>query len=257
VRSKFLGIPLPFQTVRESRLKSSVLEKSLLRFKDIEPELRRDPELMKIIKEQSLNYDRYPPHLRWSAVYDAVGAHPRFLALELRLQNDLSSIPTGPTATRTMTPSEQKFLTNAFKKVSEDVQKHPFHIHGETAITGKKNGNITDFHHHPGPNVGIFLSLGDKFHLHTHPPFIEPATSAASAPDHIVAAQNYKFNRSHTYVTNGKDVLHIQPNSTELVKLTPDPKMEEMLGKFPVAFKVPDPQKPTYPFSNHEAPGAL
>jgi hypothetical protein len=59
------------------------------------------------------------------------------------------------------------------------------------------------------------------------------------------------------YVTNGKDVLHIPPTNMGLVRLHPDPKMEETLGKFPVAFTVPKPQEPPYPFANHEAPAAF
>ena len=59
------------------------------------------------------------------------------------------------------------------------------------------------------------------------------------------------------YVTNGKDVMHIPPDSTKLVKLLPDPKWEKRYGKFPVAFELPAPQKPSYPFSNHEAPATF
>lgn len=64
-------------------------------------------------------------------------------------------------------------------------------------------------------------------------------------------------NKMESYVTNGKDVLRISPTSLELTKLIPDPIWEERLGKFPVAYQVPDPQQPPYPFSNHEAPAAF
>ena len=74
-----------------------------------------------------------------------------------------------------------------------------------------------------------------------------------------MAAHMYRLhdNKMGAYVTNGKDVLHIQPDSLELVKLIPDPKVERKLGKFPEAFKLPTPQRPPYPFPNHEAPAAF
>ena len=64
-------------------------------------------------------------------------------------------------------------------------------------------------------------------------------------------------NRMTEYLTNGKDVLHIHPASLELVKLLPDPRVEKILGKFPEAFRLPTPQQPPHPFSNHEAPAAF
>jgi hypothetical protein len=51
--------------------------------------------------------------------------------------------------------------------------------------------------------------------------------------------------------------MHIRPDSTELVRLLPNPNPEAELGEFPVAFTLPEPQQPPRPFSNHEAPAAF
>jgi hypothetical protein len=64
-------------------------------------------------------------------------------------------------------------------------------------------------------------------------------------------------NKANEYVTNGKDVMHIHPASMELVKLIPLPRVEERMGKFPEAFRLPEPQQPSRPFANHEAPAAV
>ncbi|HLP40504.1 MAG TPA: hypothetical protein VK465_03265 [Fibrobacteria bacterium] len=261
----FFCIPLPSGIAREieletgSQRKFAAFKQTELRFEDIEPRVRRDRELMKIIKESSPNYSRLNPQQRRRAAYNAIGRHPKFMAMVLEVQNKKYSIPTGATATRTMTPGEQTFLTNAFQKIDEDVRNKPFHIHGESSISGNNNGEITFFHHDPRLSTDAPNGAWHKYNLHTHPPYMEPATSSASVDDHVTAANLYLFKNQKrlSYVTNGKDVLHIQPDSTELVKLIPDPDLERTLGTFPVAFKVPAPQKPHYPFSNHEAPGAL
>jgi hypothetical protein len=141
--------------------------------------------------------------------------------------------------------------------VSKDVQNREFHIHGESAIVGNEKGELTHFHHEPKGSVEIPLRPSDKYNLHTHPPFGGAATSTASWADHIIAAKAYFVDNNEilTYVTNGKDVLHIQPDSTELVKLNPNPDMVEKHGEFPVGFTVPKPAPRPYPFTNHEAPG--
>ncbi|HLP41023.1 MAG TPA: hypothetical protein VK465_05915 [Fibrobacteria bacterium] len=262
-RSKFLGIPLPFRKsgiTQGAKLKEEILVKNPYRFKDIEPIVMKDhPDLAEIVREHSPNYDRDPSHMKSKAMNEALKCHPKYLAIRLQHLNATHRQPTVATATRTMTPGEQTFLTDAFQRIHEDVQKKPFHIHGESAVIGNKKGEITDFHHEAKAHVGMPIEKGDKYYLHTHPPLWEPATSSASLSDHKNAAFHYfEDNRKIlSFVTNGKDVLHIQPASMELVKLIPDSKMEETLGKFPIAFKLPDPQQPPYPFSNHEAPGAL
>jgi hypothetical protein len=171
-------------------------------------------------------------------------------------RNEVSRLPNGPTAARKMAPDEQRFLTDAFRRIQEDIREKPFHIHGETGVVGNKEGGITYFGYNPGGTVSTPTRKGDRYHLHTHPPFMEPLTSSASGTDHKEAAMMYTIfdNKTTAYVTNGRDVLHIQPNSTELVKLIPDPEVERNLGKFPVAFTLPKAQEPPYPFANHEAP---
>ncbi|HLP42562.1 MAG TPA: hypothetical protein VK465_13720 [Fibrobacteria bacterium] len=255
------SLPIPFfksSTTVGSELKFDFLEKKPIRFRDTETAVMGTyPDLMDIVREHAPYYDHLPEHQRWEAMNEALGSHPKYLAARLQHLNAMSRIPTVATATRTMSPGEQTFLTNAFQRISEDVRNKPFHIHGESAVVGNSKGEITNFQHEPGHGIDITLDPGDKYNLHTHPPFGEPATSAASQADHKIAADFYIWDKALSYVTNGKDVLHIQPDSTELVKLIPDPKMEGKLGKFPVAFTVPKPARPPYPFSNHEAPGAL
>jgi hypothetical protein len=158
-----------------------------------------------------------------------------------------------------MRPDEQRFLTQAFRRLKDSFQDKPFRIHGETAVVGNSLGAITQFVYSPKGSVSADNLPGNRYDLHTHPPFMEPFTSSASGADHIVAADLYleHGNKTDTYVTNGKDVLHISPNSTELVKLIPDPEMEKELGEFPVAFTLPKAQEPPYPFANHEAPASF
>jgi hypothetical protein len=157
-----------------------------------------------------------------------------------------------------MKPHEQKFLSEGMRLIREDVEKRPFHMHGESGAVGDRSGKVTQFKHNPEGSVALSVREGDKYALHNHRPFGEPFTSSASIPDHRGAAETYLAfgNKMKEYLTNGKDVLHIHPASMELVLLHPDPKSEETLGKFPVAFTVPKPQDPPYPFANHEAPAA-
>jgi hypothetical protein len=256
---RILGIPLPFRTNAGAKQKEQAMgDHKSISFHDLEPELKRNPELMDIIKKQHPKFDRYSMAGK-AKTLNLLKDHPAYTVALTKVQNEKLRIPTGPTASRTMKPGEQKFMTNAFQQLNEDIQKNPFHMHGETAITGTKDGEITQFNHTPGGVSHASPAKGDKYHLHTHPPFMEPSTSSASREDHNVAAKFYlrENNKTGTYVTNGKDVLHIQPDSTELVKLIPDPKQEEKLGKFPVSFSLPDPQRPPNPFSNHEAPAAF
>jgi hypothetical protein len=182
--------------------------------------------------------------------------HPKFRAEFAKARNEEGAIPNRATAFRMMDPYEQKFLTLAFREVDADVRKNPFHIHGESSIVGDKEGNLTWMKHYPDSEAKVMIRRGDRYHLHTHPPLMEPLTSSASGADHIAASAMYRFRDNHmsAYVTNGKDVLHIQPDSTELVRLIPDPFINQIFGPFPVAFKLPDPQWPPHPFDNHEAP---
>jgi hypothetical protein len=257
---KFLGIPLSFKG-KEQRIKDGSVEKAThlhnraLDFQDMEPALDRNPEFKQIIKEKHPDFDQYSPQGKAKAL-GLLENHPAWWAEKAKARNENLSVPNGPTATRKMTKGEQTFLTNAFQRLNEDIASKPFHMHGETAITGNKKGEITQFNHTPGKHSKASPGESDRYHLHTHPPFMEPFTSSASEQDHMLATRFHNRTKTSTYVTNGKDVLHIQPHSLELVKLTPDPKVEKKLGKFPEAFKVPDPQPRPYPFSNNEAPVA-
>ena len=263
---KIFGITLPFQKQMQKeaevkRIKSGGYEKAnflndrAITVHDLQPELKRKPEYLEIVKERHPKYDDYGYNDQGSAL-GILDNHPEFRAAKAKLRNEQLSVPIGPTATRMMTQGEQTFLDNAFRQLKQDIQKKPFHMHGETAITGNQKGQVTQFNHTPGNHSLAVPGKGDKYHLHTHPPFMEPFTSSASEGDHKIAARFYAKdnNQTSSYVTNGKDVLHIQPHSTELVKLIPNPKLETKLGKFPEAFRVPDPQRPPNPFSNHEAP---
>lgn len=258
---KFLGIPLSFKS-KEERIKAGGAEKAMhlhrgaLTFEDMEPALGRHPDFMEMIKEKHPDFDQYGTHGKARAL-GVLEDHPAWGAAKAEARNANLSVPNGPTATRKMTRGEQTFLTNAFRQLNEDIEQKPFHIHGETAITGNKKGEITQFNHNPGKHSLASPGEGDRYHLHTHPPFMEPFTSSASEADHRLATRFHARNKTTTYVTNGKDVLHIQPHSLELVKLIPDPKAEGKLGKFPEAFRVPDPRQPPHPFSNHEAPPAF
>ena len=131
-----------------------------------------------------------------------------------------------------MRADEQNFLMNAFQKIQEDIRaklSHEFHIHGESGAIGKKNGQIREFLHNHGNSVQLDDQPGDRYNIHSHPPFGGPLTTSASEPDHYMAAYSYLNydNKLESYLTNGKDVLQILPNSTELIKLIPDPKFEQ------------------------------
>jgi hypothetical protein len=143
--------------------------------------------------------------------------------------------------------------------IKEDVEKKPFHIHGESGVVGDTQGKVVEFLHEPKSSVSVSSDAGDKYVLHNHRPFAEPFSSSASEPDHQAAAESYlEFgNKAKEYLTNGKDVLQIHPASMELIRLHPDPELEETLGKFPEAFKVPPPRDPPKPFANHEAPATF
>jgi hypothetical protein len=218
-----------------------------------------NPEYLDVIKSRHPHFESYSPEGK-AETFPLLDRHPRFLAEMAKDRNERISIPNGPTASRTMTPGEQEFLTHAFRELQEDYRSNPFHIHGETAVVGNKQGEVIQFNYSPEAECYAFPAKENRYDLHTHPPFGEPFVSSASVQDQLTAAELYRSfrhgpeDRPTVYVTNGKDVLHIQPDSTELVKLNPDPDLEKRLGKFPVAFRVPDPQPPPYPFSNHEAP---
>lgn len=218
----------------------------------------RDPEYMDIIGSRHPEYGSYTPAEKNRAL-SPLFHHPRFLADVAQVRNEVNAIPNCATATRTMDPGEQRFLGKAFWRLKDEFARHPFRIHGETAIVGNRKGVINQINYSSAAETSAIIHKGDKYHLHTHPPFFEPFASSASEQDHRMAAEAYGFENTKLgcYVTNGKDVLHIQPDSTELVKLAPDPEMERKLGKFPVAFELPKPREAPYPFSNHEAPAVF
>jgi hypothetical protein len=246
------------RTLEGSLKKSLALKQGADDFAHLGPLAERDAEYMDIILSRHPGYGSYTPAQKDRALA-VLFRHPRFLAEMARIRNEVNAIPSRATAVRTMDPGEQKFLTQAFGRLREEFAKHPFRIHGETAIVGNKQGAINQLNYSPVAQADAIIYKGDKYHLHTHPPFGEPCSSSASEQDHRMAAEAYGYENTKlgTYVTSGKDVLHIPPDSTELVKLVPDAKLEKALGKFPVAFTLPDPQQPPRPFSNHEAPAAF
>jgi hypothetical protein len=193
------------------------------------------------------------------ALYALALTHPGLIAEIAKKRNELYSIPNVPTSSRLMKPHEQRFLAEAMRLIQEDVRKKPFHMHGEAGVIGDRNGDVVHFDHSPKESIVLTLMQGDKYALHSHPPFGRPFDSSASETDHKVAAETYLEygNKTREYFTNGKDVMHILPASMGMVRLHPDPKLEETLGEFPVAFKLPDPRQPPYPFANHEAPAAF
>ena len=248
----------------------NILEGSLKKFQDLErrsidyyeflgPLIEHDAEFKDIIRSRHPDFSNYSRAEKAEHSHAMLIDHPRYLAKMARVRNVVQSIPSGATATRPMRPLEQQFLTRAFRRLKSMFQAHPFRIHGETAISGNRQGRLFPPVYSPHSSVTSTFYEGYKYHLHTHPPFWEPVVSSASTQDHIVAAELYGFknNKMDSFVTNGKDVLHIPPDSTELIKLIPDSRWEKKLGEFPVAFTVPDPQRPPNPFFNNEAPGAL
>ena len=266
---KLFGVTLPFQKQLEKRAevrrikdgaekKFASLGHNTENYNEFKEQLHTDPEYREAIQDRHPDFITYRTNQKEKAFEKLSAAHPRLRAEMANARNEVNSIPNGATATRMMNKGEQAFLTNAFNQIQEALRKErsEFHIHGETAIIGNKKGEITHFEYTPAGESHAKIEKGSKYHLHTHPPLMEPFTSSASGMDHQIAAKLYYRHKMTTFVTNGKDVLHIQPHSTELVRLTPDPKHEAIMGKFPEAFKLPDPQRPPRPFSNHEAPAA-
>jgi hypothetical protein len=221
-------------------------------------DLREYPEYRDVVLAYHPRFAEYSPEKQANAIKMLIN-NPRYLAEMAQSRNEVSRLPNGPTATRKMEPEEQKFLTNGIRRIQEDIREKPFHIHGESAVIGNKEGEVTSFGHNPAGLITTDVQSGDKDHLHTHPPFQEPFTSSASSDDQKAAAIIYRAfdNKMSAYVTNGRDVLHIQPDSTELVRLIPDPDAEKELGKFPLAFRLPTPQPLPHPFTNHESPAAF
>jgi hypothetical protein len=219
--------------------------------------IRRDPEFKEMVYTKHPYVDGYDDSQKTEVIKEMIN-HPRFRAEMAKARNEAGAIPSRPTASRTMRPEEQHFLTLAFRRLQESFQRNPFHIHGETAIVGEWDGRPRWMKYFPTSEAQLNIGPGDKFNLHTHPPFIEPFTSSASEADHRAAALVYWHENMgmDTFVTNGKDVMHIPPDSTELIKLVPDPEVEKQLGNFPVAFKL-DPQQPPRPFSNPESPATF
>jgi hypothetical protein len=221
--------------------------------------IERNAEFTDIIKSRHPNFENYSREGKAKAAHAMLSAHPKYLAMLARIRNMVQAIPNRATSIRPMDALEQQFLTRAFRHLQTRFQSHPYRIHGETAVMGDRLGKLVGDKYAPKGAVASKFHKDIKYHLHTHPPFLEPFTSSASGADHKIAAKRYGYenNKVKAYVTNGKDVLFIPPDSMELVKLTPDPGIEKKLGKFPVAFTVPDPQRPPRPFSNHEAPAAF
>jgi hypothetical protein len=213
---------------------------------------------MDLIHSVHPKFHCYSRKKQLKAFIDLANTHPQVLAELAKWRNREYGVPNYPTSSRLMKPDEQKFLSQAMQLIQENVARNPFHIHGESGVVGDKHGENLRFTHNPKDEVTLPVQKGDQYAMHSHPPFQDPLASSASEADHRVAAASYlEFNRLKEYVTNGKDVMHIPSDNLQLIHLHPDPKMEETLGKFPVAFTVPTPRQPAYPFHNHEAPAAF
>jgi hypothetical protein len=227
-------------------------------FPYFEPMVRRDSEFAEIAFSRNPDFEGSSQEEK-DRVWGELTSHPRFQAEFAKARNEEGAIPNGATRSRTMLPGEQKFLTAAFQQMKAHIDEHPFHMHGEMSIVGNREGEITWGRTYLEQAAAVIIMANDKYNLHSHPPFGGPLSSSASEQDHLGASILYRHMNTQTqcFVTNGRDVLHIQPDSTELVKLIPDPEEEKKWGEFPVAFRLPKPLPPPHPFSNHEAPGAL
>ncbi|HLP41090.1 MAG TPA: hypothetical protein VK465_06255 [Fibrobacteria bacterium] len=212
---------------------------------------------MDLIKIKHPDIGTYGTKEKYDAYCDLADRHPKLLALHAMERNRLYTIPNGATSSRTMEPDEQRFLTQACNAIRRHLKEKPFHIHGDMGVKGNKEGFLTGFSPNLGKGDSRSYSSIDKYELHTRAPFMGPFTSSASETDHQHAAMLHLYNGISSYITNGKDVLHIQPDRLELVKLHPDPNVEKEMRPFPKDFGVPAPQQPPRPFSNHEAPATF
>jgi hypothetical protein len=262
---RIFNIPIPFTQRMSKRTWDACVEKSnamsansskLFEHLEYMPE---NKEYVDILKERHPDIASYSPQEIKKHSYNLLNKHPKFEAETAKSLNELYSIPSRATGSRMMKPGEQRFLTAAFKRLGEEFKNNPLRIHGEMGISGTKKGRISEPEYSSTQDVIIITKTDDNYVLHTHPPYHEPLTSSASREDHIQAAEAYYrlFHKRGCYVTNGKDVMHISPTSTELTRLIPDPKLEKKLGQFPAAFTLPEPQRPSHPFANHEAPGGF
>jgi hypothetical protein len=215
----------------------------------------RDPQYQDLLRSMHPRIASYTPAQKSKAYDDLANIHPRLIADTAGGRNRLYGLPNYPTSSRMMKPAEQEFLTQAMLVIKDEVEEHPFHIHGESGVVGNKNGDITDFMHNSSGSVNLASAPGDKYALHSHPPFGKPFDFSASEADHRISAESYLEygNKMKEYLTNGRDVAHIRPDSMEMVKLVPDRRVEENIGNFPEAFRLPEPQQPPRPFPNHEA----
>jgi hypothetical protein len=221
--------------------------------------IERSPEYCDAILTAHPRFRDYSDEQKRKAVKALLYSHPQLLAETAKWRNEMHGVPNSATSSREMKLFEQKFLAKAMQRILEDVEKRPFHIHGESGVLGNWYGGLTWFGHNPEGSIEIPMRPDDKYALHNHRPFMDPFMSSASETDHRVSTYSYLAfdNRMSEYVTDGKEVLHIQPDSLELVKMIPEPGLEERMGKFPEAFRLPEPQNPPRPFANHEAPAAF
>jgi hypothetical protein len=272
VPPKTFGIPEDKDVAKAGRLKAQAQEKyaqldSKMKFgvyKHFEKKIHSDPEFKEIKDRAEVKFrasvGEKTEEVFQKMVLTDLMAHPRFRAEFAKARNEKQGLPNAPTSFRTMTEREHVFLMNAHNRISEFVHEHPHRAFGEMGLAGNKNGEIrlgTDGKPHvdyaAGKCVHITGMKDKAYNLHTHPPFAEPFTSSASAPDHKAAAHYYQKQKMFSYVSNGKDVILVNPHDMGIQKLVPNPEVEEKLGKFPTAFTMPDPEPPPYPFTNHEA----
>jgi hypothetical protein len=223
------------------------------------PEIEGSPYYMECLESMHPKIRKYSEDQKSKAYNGMAFAHPRLSAEIAKKRNELYTIPNYPTSNRLMEPDEQKFLSQAMQLFKEGVDKKPLLMHGEWGAIGDRQGEVVHLDHNPAESITMFPRTGDAYALHSHPPFGQPFDFSASEQDHRIAAQSYLYreNKAKEYLTNGKDVLLIQPDSLELILLHPDPDLEKTLGEFPVAFTLPVPRQPPYPHQNHEAPATF
>jgi hypothetical protein len=249
---------MPERVVAKHAYMESIKRQSLTRSWRLST-IAGSPEYREALLSVHPRLPKYTMEKKLKAIQALLVSHPKFRAEMGKWRNEMLGIPNHATSRRVMSRDEQTFLTNAMHRIREEVERDPFHMHGESGVLGAGDGGLTWFGHNPEGCINIPRQPGDKYHLHSHPPLAEPFTSSASEQDHKVASMLYRYmnDKKSTYVTNGKDVLLIQPDSLELIKLIPDSNLQNELGKFPEAFRLPKPQLPPRPFSSHEAPIAF
>lgn len=116
---------------------------------DVWEKITTNPEYKEILHSVHPKYDSYSMEQKVAACDNMAFSHPRLRAEMAAERNDYNTVPNYPTASRTMNPDEQKFLTDTFKWIHHDIQRKPFHMHGESAVIGNEKGEVIHLDHSP------------------------------------------------------------------------------------------------------------